>query len=127
LDGDRADTTGAANDQDGRCCARHELCHVQPVEHSFPRREGRQRHGGGFCPAQRLGLVADHALVNKEKLAVGAGPTYGADVEYLAAAAEQRGLWPGGDDNTCGVPAQDLPLPWLGSVALADFRIHRVD
>jgi len=125
LDQNRADSAGAADDQQALAGA-FTLAQAHALEQQFPGGDRRQRQGRRLGMVEGLGFAADDALIDDVQLAVGAGAPDGAGVEHVVAGLKQGDAAADRLDRAGGVPAENLVSRFRFGPH-ADLGVDRVD
>ena len=132
LNGDRADASSAAEDQDRPRRARNGLRDVEAVKHRLPGRDRRQGQSRRRSEIERARLAADDPLVDQMKLHVRALAADAAGVEHFIARLEELRLAPGLRNHSGGVVADNLDAvrvrgPAARAPAARDLVVDRID
>ena len=126
LDGDRADTSGTADDEEGLAVvlAAWFRMDTETVKERFPCGERGEGKGGAGSCIEESGLLGDDSLVDELKLSVRARAGDITGVVDLVAYLEKRDLIANRDDGASGIEAQCF---WVVSLSGSDLVVDRIE
>src|SRR5690606_5480097 len=124
LNGDGADATCAANDQQLACAL---AVKADALEQCLPGGDGGARQGGGFHVGQAGGGVTGDALIHQLQGTVAAWAADVAGIPDFVARLEQAHVAADGNDFTDCIPAQYTRAGLNLGLGGAHLGIHRID